>query len=156
MSERLPLFCNLLCEIIYHTLRHSQSGGQLASLSSQRAGQCRHFSTILDVEHAPHGRDQAVSTQSRISFPLDALALCFFFISQSRTLCPALPAMLTRFSASSQWVLIFAAGAASLVLGKRYSKNQADAMYKEHYSAATTREDITAAIKDHVRKPEEK
>lgn len=62
--------------------------------------------------------------------------------------------MLTRFGANAQWVLIFAAGATSLFLGKRYARDEAEQMYRQHYSAANSREDITAAIEDHARKPE--
>lgn len=47
-------------------------------------------------------------------------------------------------------LLVFSAGALSLYLGKRYSKNQADEMYKTHYSGATTRDDISDAISSHA------
>lgn len=47
-------------------------------------------------------------------------------------------------------LLVFSAGALSLYLGKRYSKNQADEMYKTQYSGATTRDDISDAISSHA------
>jgi hypothetical protein len=52
-------------------------------------------------------------------------------------------------SASAQWLLVFTAGVVSLYAGKRYSKNQADQMYKDHYNSATSRDDISAAIASH-------